>query len=158
MALRLLRIALGLVFLSAALAKAVSFDDFAGSIFGSLGRAGFDYSQARWLAKAVVVLEGVAGMAVLLVHWVGRLRLCNGVFLGLFACWDTVRFLLNEEPDCGCFGGLFVLGAWWQVSLKHAVLAGLFLAYCFECLDGTRSDSSVAPDPGRFGRVDAVVD
>lgn len=139
--------ALACVLIAAAGGKVAAFEVFTGSVFRTVTELGLEYNEARRLGQVVILAEAVAGLAVFLPRLVGRARVCIGALLGGFAAWDLLRFLLNEGPDCGCFGSVVQFSAWWQVVLKHGVLAALFAAYCVERSPGERGAATASERP-----------
>lgn len=118
-----LRVALGLVFIAAGLAKGLY--GAAPLVTQSIDLMGL--SELQWVRVerawlAISVFEVALGVALACsaraMRW--NVALCSA--LVAFLAWDVARWSAGLSPDCGCFGAFRMATEWWHVATKHVVL------------------------------------
>lgn len=110
--LMLLRLALGGLFIYAALTKLPAFDTFAEEI------ANYRVLPALLVAPAAVAMPGIellAGLLLVLGRWVRPAALLLSVLLGVFIVALSQALLRGINLSCGCFGGS-ELATWGTVA------------------------------------------
>ena len=143
-----LRIALGLLFLVAGLAKVFDMPAFVRAI------GQYDFVPLHWeapLAMLVAYGEVTLGL-MLLLDFYRRFALAAGsILIVLFSAVSLYQYLqTGSATDCGCFGKLLARQNNWQLFAENAVIfAALLLGWKFSGEAKEVSEQRIMVEPTR---------
>jgi hypothetical protein len=126
-ALIILSIVAGAVFLFSAYAKTMPVEDFTDTIFG---RVNVSWNVAAFAARFFIGIEAALGLLLVCnIFGKGKWVLYSGIFLLLaFSAYLVgLWYMQGNDVDCGCMGTVMPMSPMWSLVKNAALLAILFL-------------------------------
>src|SRR2546423_4426626 len=119
------RIALGVLFLSAATAKLIIVKKFAGNVAELLSSMHFNYERWQWPATIAVIVAEIIAALLFLIPKTARVGagLAAALLVGFSAFALYYTYGLHGEPlECNCFGGIIASQLGVTTALRNLAL------------------------------------